>query len=120
MTEVAHVNEMGLRVAGSLQWMRILATVMLRGDRSLRINIARDRIGSFEPLLTPKHEQCFSGFDHEIIARYAREMTIHEIQGFLAKRSSPISRARSSMTSGSPVVNCSAKTVCAMLTICTN
>jgi len=48
MAEVAHVNEMGLRIAGSLQWMRILATVMLAGDRSLRINIPRDRIGSFD------------------------------------------------------------------------
>ena len=43
----------------------------------------RDRDGSFEPLLIPKHERRFTGFDDHIIALYARGMTMREIQGFL-------------------------------------
>ena len=44
----------------------------------------RDREGSFEPLLIPKHERRFTGFDDKIIAMYARGMTVREMQGFLA------------------------------------
>jgi putative transposase len=51
----------------------------------LRILVPRDRDGSFEPLLIPKHERRFSGFDDKIIAMYARGMTVREIQAFLAE-----------------------------------
>jgi transposase-like protein len=47
------------------------------------VDIPRDRNGSFEPLLIPKHERRFTGFDDKIIALYARGMTMREIQGFL-------------------------------------
>ena len=50
----------------------------------LRIDVPRDRQGSFEPVLIPKHERRFTGFDDKIIALYARGMTVREIQGFLA------------------------------------
>jgi transposase-like protein len=53
---------------------------------SLRIDVPRDRTGSFEPLLIPKHERRFTGFDDKIIALYARGMTMREIQGFLAEQ----------------------------------
>ena len=43
----------------------------------------RDRQGSFEPVLIPKHERRFTGFDEKIIAMYARGMTMREVQGFL-------------------------------------
>jgi len=36
------------------------------------------------PLLIPKHERRFSGFDDKIVAMYARGMTVREVQGFLA------------------------------------
>jgi len=52
----------------------------------LRIDIPRDRQGSFEPLLIPKHERRFTGFDDKIVALYARGMTVREIQGFLAEQ----------------------------------
>ena len=42
--------------------------------------------GSFEPLLIPKHERRFTGFDDKIVAMYARGMTVREIQGFLAEQ----------------------------------
>ena len=36
---------------------------VLTADGPLRINVARDRDASFEPLLIPKHERRFTGFD---------------------------------------------------------
>lgn len=59
---------------------------MLSDDGPLRLEVPRDRDGSFEPLLIPKHERRFTGFDDKIIARYARGMTMREIQGFLAEQ----------------------------------
>ena len=52
----------------------------------MRIDIPRDRAGSFEPLLIAKHERRFSGFDDKILAMYARGMTMREIQGFLREQ----------------------------------
>jgi len=52
----------------------------------LRIEVPRDRQGSFEPLLIPEHERCFTGFDDKIVAMYARGMTVREIQAFLAEQ----------------------------------
>jgi putative transposase len=49
----------------------------------LNLAIPRDREGSFEPLLIPKGERRFKGFDEKIIAMYARGMTVREIQGYL-------------------------------------
>ena len=57
---------------------------VLTDDGPLRIEVPRDRDGSFEPLLIPKHERRFTGFDDKIIALYARGMTVREVQGFLA------------------------------------
>ena len=56
---------------------------LLTDDGKLRIEVPRDRDGSFEPLLIPKHERRFTGFDDKIIAMYARGMTVREIQGYL-------------------------------------
>ena len=61
------------------------AKTVLTGEESLRIDIPRDRSGSFEPQLIGKHERRFTGFDDKIIAMYARGMTVREIQGFLAE-----------------------------------
>jgi putative transposase len=55
-------------------------------DGPLRIEVPRDRDGSFEPLLIGKHERRFTGFDDKIVAMYARGMTVREIQGFLAEQ----------------------------------
>jgi putative transposase len=51
----------------------------------VRVDLPRDRDGSFEPILIPKHERRFTGFDERIIAMYARGMSVREIQGFLAE-----------------------------------
>lgn len=62
------------------------AKTVLTDDGPLRIEVPRDRSGSFEPLLISKHERRFTGFDDKIVAMYARGMTVREIQGFLAEQ----------------------------------
>src|SRR5262245_724440 len=57
---------------------------VLTDDGALRLEVPRDREGTFEPRLIPKHERRFTGFDNKVLALYARGMTVREIQGFLA------------------------------------
>ena len=59
------------------------AKSVLTGDGTIRIDTPRDRDGSFEPVLVPKHARRFTGFDDKIIALYARGLTVREIQAFL-------------------------------------
>jgi transposase-like protein len=47
--------------------------------------VPRNRDGSFAPILIPKHERRFAGFDERVIAVYARDMSVREIQAFLAE-----------------------------------
>lgn len=61
------------------------AKTVLTDAGALRIDVPRDREGTFEPQLIAKHERRFTGFDDKIIAMYARGMTVREIQGFLAE-----------------------------------
>ena len=56
---------------------------VLTDDGPVRIDVPRDRAGSFEPRLIGKHERRFTGFDDKIINMYSRGMTMREIQGFL-------------------------------------
>ena len=58
---------------------------VLTDDGPLPIDVPRDREGTFEPQLIPKHERRFTGFDDKILALYARGMTVREIQAFLAE-----------------------------------
>lgn len=62
------------------------AKTVLTEDGPIRIDVPRDREGSFDPLLIPKHERRFTGFDDKIVAMYARGMTVREIQGFLLEQ----------------------------------
>ena len=59
---------------------------VITDDGPLALEIPRDRDGSFNPRLIPKHERRFTGFDDKIIAMYARGMTVREIQGFLLEQ----------------------------------
>jgi transposase-like protein len=58
---------------------------VMTDDGPLPVEIPRDRAGTFEPRLIPKHERRFAGFDDKIIALYARGLTVREIQAFLAE-----------------------------------
>ena len=58
---------------------------VLTDDGPLRIDVPRDRHGSFEPQLIGKHERRFTGFDDKIVAMYARGMTVREVQAYLAE-----------------------------------
>jgi transposase-like protein len=62
------------------------AKTVLTGDGPLRLDIPRDREGSFSPILIPKHERRYTGFDDKIIAMYARGMTVREIRAFLSEQ----------------------------------
>jgi transposase-like protein len=58
---------------------------VLTDDGALDLAIPRDREGTFESQLIPKHARRFTGFDDKILALYARGMTVREIQAFLAE-----------------------------------
>lgn len=56
----------------------------LKGEfGELPIEVPRDRHGSFEPQIVPKHQTRWAGFDDKILSLYARGMTVREIQGHL-------------------------------------
>ena len=55
------------------------------GHGSVRIEQPRDRAGSFEPRIVPKHQRRFDGFDDKIIAMYGRGMSVRDIQAHLAE-----------------------------------
>ena len=56
---------------------------VITDDGPLRIDVPRDRNGAFEPQIVGKHERRFTGFDDQIIARYARGLTVREVQAHL-------------------------------------
>src|SRR4051812_20871035 len=51
----------------------------------VRIEAPRDREGSFAPQIVPKGRRRFAGFDEQIIALYARGMSVRDIQAHLAE-----------------------------------
>ncbi len=56
---------------------------VLTDDGTVDLAVPRDRAGTFDPVLIPKHERRFTGFDDKILALYARGLTVREIQAFL-------------------------------------
>src|SRR5262245_44423003 len=53
----------------------------LQGDLGeLTIATPRDRQGTFEPLVIPKHQRRIPGFDEKILALYTKGMTTRDIQ----------------------------------------
>lgn len=50
---------------------------------NLDITVPRDRDASFEPIILPRGQSRFDGFDDKIIALYARGMTTRDIQAHL-------------------------------------
>jgi len=71
--------------AASNQRNGFTSKTVLTVDGKLRIATPRDRDGSFEPVLLPKHARRFTAFDESIVALYARGLTVREIQGYLVE-----------------------------------
>jgi len=47
------------------------------------IEVPRDRDGTFEPKLIPKHRRRLEGFDDKVLALYARGLSVRDIQAHL-------------------------------------
>ena len=47
------------------------------------LNVPRDREGSFEPMIVPKHSRRLDGFDEASVSLYAKGLTTGEIQTHL-------------------------------------
>jgi putative transposase len=53
----------------------------IQGDLGkIPLDIPRDRNGTFEPQVLPKHQRRLAGFDEKILALYAKGMTTRDIQ----------------------------------------
>jgi putative transposase len=59
------------------------AKTLRSDDGKLPIKVPRDRNGEFEPMLVPKHQRHFDGFDECIVSLYARGLGVREIQQHL-------------------------------------
>jgi transposase-like protein len=59
-------------------------TVLLE-NQSTTIDVPRDRGGTFEPIIVPKHEKRVPLFNDQIISMYARGMSDRNIQKHLEK-----------------------------------
>jgi putative transposase len=47
------------------------------------VEVPRDREGTFEPQIVPKHQRHFNGFDDKILSMYARGMSVRDIRAHL-------------------------------------
>jgi len=56
---------------------------VLTDDGAIAVEVPRDRHGTFEPQLIPKHARRLAGFDDKVLALYARGLSVREIQKFL-------------------------------------
>jgi putative transposase len=59
------------------------AKTVLGESGAVRLEIPRDRDGTFEPQLIRKRQRRIDGMDQKILSMYARGMTVREIQGHL-------------------------------------
>jgi putative transposase len=58
---------------------------VLTDTGAVTVAIPRDRAGTFEPQLIPKHQRRLPGFDQKVLALYARGLTGREMQAHLAE-----------------------------------
>ncbi len=56
---------------------------VLTGTGRLKLQMPRDRLASFDPVLIAKYQRRLPGFDEKIVSMYARGMSTREIQGHL-------------------------------------
>ena len=58
---------------------------VLSESGAVTVAIPRDRAGTFEPQLIPKHQRRLPGFDAKVVALYARGLTVREMQAHLTE-----------------------------------
>lgn len=51
----------------------------------VQVRVPRDRDGSFEPVIVPKHARRLAGFDEAVVSLYAKGLTTGEIQAHLLR-----------------------------------
>jgi putative transposase len=56
---------------------------VLTGTSKVKLDIPRDRAGTFDPKLIARYQRRFPDFDEKIVSIYARGMTVREIRGHL-------------------------------------
>jgi transposase-like protein len=61
------------------------AKTVLTDVGPVEVEVPRDRNGAFEPRIVPKNARRLSGFDEQVLALYARGMTVRDIRSYLAK-----------------------------------
>jgi putative transposase len=58
----------------------------IQGDQGqVGLDVPRDRNGTFEPQLLPKHQRRLEGFDEKILALHAKGLTTRDIQEIVAQ-----------------------------------
>lgn len=77
-----HLSQPSEEASGNHKNGSSLKTV-LTPDETLDLEIPRDRQGRFEPALIAKHQRRLPGFDHKVIAMYARGMSTRQIKATL-------------------------------------
>jgi putative transposase len=74
----------GNRVEGSDNYRNGFSNKkVISNTDQIDIQVPRDREGNYEPLILPKHQRRFDGFDDKILAMYARGMSVRDIQATL-------------------------------------
>lgn len=58
---------------------------VLTDTGAMPLAVPRDRAGTFEPQLIPKHQRRLEGFDTKVLSLYARGLTVREMQGHLTE-----------------------------------
>jgi putative transposase len=56
---------------------------VITDDGAVELAVPRDRAGTFEPVIVPKHARRIRGFDDKVLALYARGLPTREIQHYL-------------------------------------
>src|SRR5687768_12033583 len=51
----------------------------------IKLDIPRDRLGTFEPQLIGKYQRRLAGFDEKVLALYAKGLTTRDIQDVVAE-----------------------------------
>lgn len=59
------------------------AKVVHTESGAMPVQVPRDREGTFEPQVIPKHQRRLDGFDEKVLALYARGLSMRDIQGHL-------------------------------------